>query len=104
MSKTTHKNQPLLVVSRRAIADRHHNSAHLGETATIEVGTGENRQTFYIHRDLLLFYSGYFKGALNGGFAEANSGIVKPNTEEPAVFAGFVKWLYTQKARKDQIT
>lgn len=68
------------------------------------MGTGANTKTFYVHRDLLSFYSGYFEAALNGGFAEAGSGIMKLETEEPAVFEGFVKWLYTAKARTDEIT
>lgn len=68
------------------------------------VGTGANRQTFYVYRDLLSFYSGYFKAALNGSFAEANTGIIRLATEEPAVFTGFVKWLYTHKHRADKIT
>lgn len=57
-----------------------------------------------MHRDLLSFYSGYFRAALNGGFAEAGSGIVKLEIEEPDVFEGFVQWIYTTKARTDEIT
>ena len=63
-----------------------------------------NKQTFYVHRDLISFYSGYFKAALNGGFAEAKTGVIELKSEEPPVFEGFINWLYTQKARKDKIT
>lgn len=79
-------------VQSPAFADKHYSSAYLGETATIEVGTGLNKKTFHVHRDLLSFYSGYFKAALRGGFAEATSGVVQLETEEPVVFEGFVKW------------
>jgi hypothetical protein len=50
------------------------------------------------------FYYGYFRAALNEGFAEAGSGMIKLDTEEPAIFEGFDKWLYTTKARTDEIT
>lgn len=66
--------------------------------ATIEVGDGEVKRTFYAHRGLLTFYSGYFKAALEGGFAEAQSGVIKLETEEPSVFEAFITWLYTRKA------
>ncbi|GAB7327594.1 hypothetical protein MBLNU13_g11445t1 [Cladosporium sp. NU13] len=61
-------------------------SAYIGETATIEVGTGANIRTYYV------------------GFAEANTGIIHLETEEPAVFGGFVKWLYTHKPHTDKFT
>jgi hypothetical protein len=83
---------------------RHPSSVYSGETTTIEVGTGPNKQTFYVHRGLLSFYSGYFRAALDGGFLEANTGVVKLEIEEPTVFDGFVKWLYTTKVCKDDIT
>ena len=57
-----------------------------------------------MYRDLLSFYSGYFKAALCGSFAEANTGVINLETEEPAVFTGFVTWLYTNKHRADKIT
>lgn len=104
MSNATHKIQSLLAVSRRAIADRHHSSAYIGEIATIEVGTGANKKTFYVYRDFLSFYSGYFRAALNGGFSETGSGVIQLESEEPAVFEGFVRWLYTSRAREDTIT
>ena len=56
-----------------------------------------------MYRDLLSFYSGYFSAALNGGFAEAGSGVIKLDTEEPAVFEDFMKWLYTRQHRSDTI-
>lgn len=86
------------------MTDKHYRSAYISAMATIEVGAGTKKQTFHVHRDLISFYSGYFKAALKGGFAEAASGVIKLETEEPAVFEGFVKWLYTHKPRTDKIT
>jgi hypothetical protein len=78
-------------------------AAFYGETATIKVGTGSDQQSFHVHRELLSFYSQYFRAAFNGDFAEAESGVVELETEDPAVFASFVAWLYTRKIRTDQI-
>lgn len=104
MSTVAHEKQPLLAVLQRVRADKHCSSAYIGETATIEVGAGTNKQTFHVHRDLLSFYSDYFRAALNGSFAEARTGTIELETEEPAVLEGFVKWLYTQKFLQDKIT
>jgi hypothetical protein len=54
-----------------------------------------------VHRGFLSFYSGYFQAALGGNFAEAQSGIIKLETEEPAVFEEFVMWLYTKSTTRD---
>jgi hypothetical protein len=57
-----------------------------------------------VHRGLLGFYSGYFQAALDGGFAEAKSGVIKLETEEPAVFEEFMMWLYTKTPRAESTT
>jgi hypothetical protein len=57
-----------------------------------------------VHRGLLKFYSGYFQAALDGGFAEAQSRVIKLETEEPAVFEEFVLWLYTKTPRAESTT
>lgn len=76
----------------------------MSETATMEAGIGGNKKIYRVHRDILIFYAGYFKAALDGRFAEGKSGVIKLETEEPAVVEGFVKSLYTGKARTDEIT
>lgn len=90
-------------VARRAIADKHSTSAYYGKTTTIEVGLEENSRTLHIHRDLLSFYSGYFRHILNSGIVESSSDVIHICDVEPAAFEGFVKWLYTRKARDDNI-
>lgn len=77
-------------------------SAYISKIVTIEVGVGTKKHTFYAHHDLLTFYSGYFRAALDGGFAEAQSGVIKLDVEEPTIFQDFVMWLYTNKARADE--
>lgn len=76
-------------------------SSGYGETATIEVGKANNKQIFRVHKGFLSFYSGYFKAALEGAWAESNSGIIKLETEDPLVFERFVHWLYTNKITDD---
>ena len=86
------KRQPLRVVlpHQDKLANARLSSAFTGEMATIEVGTGENKRTFYAHRDLLSFYSGYFKAVFNGGFAAAQSSVIKLEIEgsEPQALEG----------------
>lgn len=69
----------------------------------IEVKVGANpAASFFLHKGALSFYSRYFRGAINGSFAEANSGIVNLSTEDPAVFKRFVAWLYTRKLELEE--
>lgn len=77
-------------------------SVYTSKINTIEVGTGNDKRTFHAHHELLTFYSGYFRAALNGAFAEAQSGVIKLESEEPAIFEEFVVWLYTKKTRMSQ--
>lgn len=84
--------------------DQAYSSAYSGEIVIIEVGTGQDTRVFYAHRSLLTFYSGYFRAALDGGFAESRSGVIKLDCEECSVFERFVTWLYTYKTRPEKIT
>jgi hypothetical protein len=62
----------------------------MNEIATIKVSTGKMERTFHAHRGLLSLYSGYFKAALDGRFAEAQSGVLELEIEEPDVFEEFL--------------
>lgn len=48
-----------------------------------------------IPMDLLCFHSNYFKSALQGEFAEAQTKRVELLDEKPEAFALVVEWLYT---------
>lgn len=69
----------------------------------IEVGNEEEKQTFLVHKGLLSFYSGYFRAALQGAWAESSSGVIKLTTEDPLVFRNFVLWLYTNEVADDML-
>lgn len=66
------------------------------EVVDIIVGEGNAVKTFRLHKGALCFYSGFFEGALNGRFAEAQDGAVKLPTEDVPTFEKFVGWLYTR--------
>ena len=67
------------------------------EIVTISVGVGKAEKNFEIHKGLLCFYSNFFRAALKGGFAEANSKGFNLPTESPKIFQLFKNWLYTRK-------
>lgn len=68
----------------------------------VEIKVGKERssyglKSFFIHRGLLCFYSGYFSAALNGKFYESKTGIIALETEQPEVFERFQHWIYTRR-------
>lgn len=67
------------------------------------MGNEDKKQTFRTHKGLLSFYSGYFRAALGGAWAESTSGAIKLETEDPLVFGGFVLWLYTNKITDESL-
>ncbi|KAK3638861.1 hypothetical protein LTR56_012774 [Elasticomyces elasticus] len=81
--------------------DLHHPSSVLDTLVDVEVGEGEEKRTFQAHKGLLAFYSSYFEAALNGRFLEANNGIVKLTTEDPATFELFLLWAHTRRFLHD---
>ncbi|KEQ78320.1 hypothetical protein M438DRAFT_308161 [Aureobasidium pullulans EXF-150] len=62
---------------------------------TLVVGKCENVHT--VHKDLLCFYSDYFRAAFNGSFKEATEQKIKLPNVEPEVFETFQVWLYTRR-------
>ncbi|KAK4896986.1 hypothetical protein LTR27_005233 [Elasticomyces elasticus] len=81
--------------------DLHHPSSVLDTLVDVEVGEGEEKRTFQAHKGLLAFYSSYFEAALNGRFLEANNGVVKLTTEDPATFDLFLLWAHTRRFLHD---
>ena len=64
------------------------------EAVTILVG--EEQKKFFVHKKLICHYSGFFRGALEGNFAEAEDNVVELEDDHPDLFALFVTWLYTK--------
>jgi hypothetical protein len=64
-------------------------------TVTVEVGT--KKKAFIIHKDLLVFYSDYFRGAFNGSFSEATKGKISLADERVDVFNVVNQFVYTRQ-------
>ncbi|KAG9657190.1 hypothetical protein KCU64_g5366, partial [Aureobasidium melanogenum] len=62
---------------------------------TIEVGM--EKKVYSIHKDLLVFYSDYFRAAFNGSFTEAAEGKISLPHESANVFDIVVKFVYTRQ-------
>ena len=68
-------------------------SACFQTLVTIEVGN--DKKQFVIHKDLLTFYSDYFRGAFNSSFKEGAEGKLSLLDVDVEVFDIFHKFLYT---------
>ncbi|KAG9672397.1 hypothetical protein KCU99_g6937, partial [Aureobasidium melanogenum] len=61
----------------------------------VTIKVGSEKKKFAIHKDLLTFYSDFFRGAFNGSFIEAAEGKLSlPDVEVP-IFDIFNQFLYT---------
>ncbi|KAF2449204.1 hypothetical protein P171DRAFT_480311 [Karstenula rhodostoma CBS 690.94] len=65
--------------------------------ATVFVGSSKAR--FVVHEELLAHYSEFFRAALQGGFAEAETKTITLDDVAPHTFELFVHWLYYQRFR-----
>ncbi|KAF2427806.1 hypothetical protein EJ08DRAFT_699342 [Tothia fuscella] len=61
---------------------------------TIEVLAGEEKKSFFVHRNLVVSSSDLFKKALNGAFKE-NNGVVPLPQFSPELVTIYLQWLYT---------
>ncbi|KEQ71847.1 hypothetical protein M436DRAFT_50601, partial [Aureobasidium namibiae CBS 147.97] len=62
---------------------------------TVEVGA--EKKAFLIHKDLLIFYSDYFRGAFDGSFSEAAKGKLFLVDERVNVFSIVNQFVYTRE-------
>ncbi|KAF2690839.1 hypothetical protein K458DRAFT_426270 [Lentithecium fluviatile CBS 122367] len=63
----------------------------------IVVSVGPTQQKYRIYKDLISFYSEYFRNALKEPWKEAEDRVIELPDIEPQVFDVFVDWLYSQK-------
>ncbi|THV89821.1 hypothetical protein D6D25_09743, partial [Aureobasidium pullulans] len=66
-----------------------------GSIVTVEVGS--EQRSFAIHKDLLCFYSDYFRAAFNGSFKEAAEGKISLPDCDAKIFYIFNGFLYTRE-------
>jgi len=62
---------------------------------TIRVGTETNKQEFVAHESFLTSRSEFFRRAMNGRWAEAESRVVMLPADEPQYFALYLNFVYT---------
>ncbi|KAG9653089.1 hypothetical protein KCU64_g8123, partial [Aureobasidium melanogenum] len=78
--------------------DKQPSTEHFQGTVILIVG--KKKKAYTLHKDLLCFYSDYFRAAFNGSFKEAAERKLElPNVEEH-IFEGAQLWLYTRNLQK----
>jgi hypothetical protein len=63
---------------------------------------GAAKEHYTLHKDLLCFYSDFFRAALNGSFKEAVERKIELPDVKIEVFETFQVWLYTQTLPKNE--
>lgn len=63
---------------------------------TVQVIVDSGQEKFILHKDLLCFYSDFFRAAFNGSFKEATEGKVELPDVEVEIFEAFQVWLYSR--------
>ncbi|THW70166.1 hypothetical protein D6D19_07996 [Aureobasidium pullulans] len=91
------KNPVTSAPSKGAVStpDKLPSSKHFKGLVTIIVGRSEKH--FTVHKELLIFYSDYFRAAFNGSFVEAAESKIELLDVAQEVFEHFHAWLYTRR-------
>ncbi|KAL8785554.1 MAG: hypothetical protein Q9213_003302 [Squamulea squamosa] len=61
---------------------------------TVKVGQEDAQRTFHTHRELLCFYSPFFRTMMNGDWEESKTNTINLPADEPEVYEVFDNWLY----------
>ncbi|THY15521.1 hypothetical protein D6D00_09331 [Aureobasidium pullulans] len=69
---------------------------------TVVLIVGPSKEAYTLHKDLLCFYSDFFRAAFNGSFKEATERKIELPDLETNVFEAFQVWLYTQSLPKNE--
>ena len=67
----------------------------------MNVGSGEDAESWIIHKRLLAHHSPFFAAAFNGNFAESATNTVCLVEDDPDAFKLFVQWLYSGELARD---
>ncbi|KAG9526777.1 hypothetical protein KCV07_g270, partial [Aureobasidium melanogenum] len=74
--------------------DKQPSTKHFQSLVTLIVG--KEKKAYTLHKDLLCFYSDYFRAAFNGSFKEAAERKLELPDVDKDVFEQFQLWLYTR--------
>ena len=64
---------------------------------SVTIKIGPEAVPIQVHKELICHHADFFKGAFDGGFAEAEKGEIWLEEEDERIFRMFVAWLYTQE-------
>ena len=64
---------------------------------TILVGNGDKLRKFNIYKDILTFYSSYFRNALKDDWVEGQTKTINLVDDDPEVFQIFIYWLFSKR-------
>jgi hypothetical protein len=79
-----------------AIANNYYSAlTQLGEDELVVVEVGTERRKYHIHKTLLEYHSGYFRGALHWPYEGSVRFPIPVTDAEPGIFKIFVEWLYS---------
>jgi hypothetical protein len=74
------------------------------DQAQVEIHLVPDNLFFTVHREIICFYSGYFRKAFGGSFLEAEEKSVKLPDVTKDIFGVFQYWLYAQAMRLGECT
>ncbi|KAF2502312.1 hypothetical protein BU16DRAFT_4685 [Lophium mytilinum] len=66
-------------------------------TVIVRVGPPNKSEDFFVHENLLRESSGFFAGALRGGWRESVDGVVPLPETSPDQFRIYCSWIYSRK-------
>ncbi|KAG9747683.1 hypothetical protein KCU73_g7285, partial [Aureobasidium melanogenum] len=78
--------------------DKQPSTKHFQSLVTLIIG--KEKKAYTLHKDLLCFYSDYFRAAFNGSFKEAAERKLELPDVDEDVFEEFQLWLYTRNLQK----
>lgn len=69
------------------------------EVIVLHVGTAPDRESFRVHKDLLIKKAPYFNMMFNGSFKESSTQEGSFSDDEPISFKLFITWLYQDRVQ-----
>ncbi|KAF1960097.1 hypothetical protein CC80DRAFT_582457 [Byssothecium circinans] len=75
---------------------------HGATSNIVTIKVGAEKTEYVVHKAFLVYYSDYFKKALEGPWKEAEDNAITLEDVEVEVFNVFVNWLYTQQLPRNR--
>ncbi|KAF7193729.1 Kelch repeat and BTB domain-containing protein 2 [Pseudocercospora fuligena] len=65
------------------------------EAVTVNVGEGDAKQQFLLHKNIISRHSKFFRAAFSGNFAESKDKSIELPEADPAIFKIWIQWAYS---------